>query len=197
MSRLRGGTGMPSRCNPRPVSALPSRAGRTAPGERAGLPSAVGAAVDRVPAPAGSAPDAPAGGRTAMEVLALLDPSAGGPQGPQVYERGNTDARVILRAREAVWIQVSSPEATTPSHARSSRARRFWCRIVPTSSFGLATPVVSRSSSMAPPRRWRRAGPCGGTCRSIRSACSTLRMRPEPRPCMRGAGGGRALWSRP
>jgi cytoskeleton protein RodZ len=26
-----------------------------------------------------------------------------------VYEEGNTDARVILRAREAVWIQVSSP----------------------------------------------------------------------------------------
>ena len=80
-----------------------------APGEGAGLPSATGAAGDRVPAPAGSAPDAPAGGRTAMEVLALLDPSAGGPQGPQVHERGNTDARVILRAREAVWIQVSSP----------------------------------------------------------------------------------------
>ena len=44
-----------------------------------------------------------------MEVLALLDPSAGGPQGPQVYERSNEDARVILRAREAAWIQVSSP----------------------------------------------------------------------------------------
>ena len=44
-----------------------------------------------------------------MEVLALLDLSAGGPQGPHVYERSNEDARVILRAREAAWIQVSSP----------------------------------------------------------------------------------------
>jgi cytoskeleton protein RodZ len=44
-----------------------------------------------------------------VEVVALLDPTAGGPQGPQVFERTNTDARVILRAREAAWIQVSSP----------------------------------------------------------------------------------------
>jgi cytoskeleton protein RodZ len=44
-----------------------------------------------------------------MEVLSALDPAAGGPQGPRVYERANADARVILRAREPAWIQVSSP----------------------------------------------------------------------------------------
>ena len=48
------------------------------------------------------------GVRTALEVLALLDPDAGGPQGPQVYGRDNANARVILRARETAWIQVSS-----------------------------------------------------------------------------------------
>jgi cytoskeleton protein RodZ len=44
-----------------------------------------------------------------MEVLAAVDPAVGDPQGPQVYERANADARVILRAREPAWIQVSSP----------------------------------------------------------------------------------------
>jgi cytoskeleton protein RodZ len=78
-------------------------------GEGAGPAPAAGAAADPAPALAGSRPDATAGTRTAVEVLALLDPTAGGPQGPQVFERANTDARVILRAREAAWIQVSSP----------------------------------------------------------------------------------------
>jgi cytoskeleton protein RodZ len=77
-------------------------------GEGAGLAPSAGAAVDRVP-PAGSRPEASERTRTAVEVVALLDPTAGGPQGPQVFERTNTDARVILRAREAAWIQVSSP----------------------------------------------------------------------------------------
>src|SRR5690606_34019721 len=35
-------------------------------------------------------------------------PDAGGPQGPQVYGRDNANARVILRARETAWVQVSS-----------------------------------------------------------------------------------------
>ena len=60
-------------------------------------------------AAAGGAADATGRGPSAMQVLAGLDPTAGAPQGPQVYERGNTDARVILRAREPAWIQVSSP----------------------------------------------------------------------------------------
>ena len=64
--------------------------------------------VDRSPAAAGSAADNPERAGTAMDVLALLDPTAGGPEGPQVHERANADARVILRAREAAWIRVSS-----------------------------------------------------------------------------------------
>jgi cytoskeleton protein RodZ len=51
-------------------------------GEAAELAPPAGAAVDRVPAPAGSDPGATEGTRTAMEVLALLDPTAGGPHGP-------------------------------------------------------------------------------------------------------------------
>jgi cytoskeleton protein RodZ len=43
-----------------------------------------------------------------MELLASLDPAVGSPGGPQIYERANKDARVILRAREPAWIQVSS-----------------------------------------------------------------------------------------
>jgi cytoskeleton protein RodZ len=77
-------------------------------GEGAAPAPSAGAAVDPAPAPGGG-PDASEGTRSAMDVLALLDPIAGAPQGPQVFERGNADARVILRAREAAWIQVSSP----------------------------------------------------------------------------------------
>ena len=43
-------------------------------------------------------------------VALLLDAAARGGQGaPQVYEKANTDARVILRAREPSWIRVSTP----------------------------------------------------------------------------------------
>jgi cytoskeleton protein RodZ len=70
--------------------------------------SSAGAALDQGPSTAGAA-GAPARARTAMEVLAGLDPAIGSPQGPQVHERANADARVILRAREPAWIQVSSP----------------------------------------------------------------------------------------
>ena len=43
-------------------------------------------------------------------VALLLDPATRGVAGvPRVYEVTNTDARVILRAREPTWIQVSSP----------------------------------------------------------------------------------------
>jgi cytoskeleton protein RodZ len=83
--------------------------GTAAPGGEgtAPAPSPV-AAVDQAPA-SGGAPEVSAARRTAMEVLSALDPAAGGPQGPRVYERANADARVILRAREPAWIQVSSP----------------------------------------------------------------------------------------
>lgn len=67
-----------------------------------------GATADRSPEAARSAPENAEGRGRAMEVLALLDPAAGAPDGPQVYERSNTDARVILRAREQAWVQVSS-----------------------------------------------------------------------------------------
>jgi cytoskeletal protein RodZ len=89
-------------------AAEPGRA--AAPGgEGTGSAPSAEAAVVPAPAAAGGGPEASEGTRSAIEVLALLDPSAGGPQGPQVFERVNTDARVILRARQAAWIQVSSP----------------------------------------------------------------------------------------
>jgi cytoskeleton protein RodZ len=75
--------------------------------ERSAPEASAGAAPDQGSS-ASSAPDAAAGERTAMEVLAALDPAVAGPQGPQVYEQGNADARVILRAREPAWVQVSS-----------------------------------------------------------------------------------------
>jgi cytoskeleton protein RodZ len=43
-------------------------------------------------------------------VALLLDAAASGAGGAgEVYERANTDARVILRARDRAWIEVSSP----------------------------------------------------------------------------------------
>jgi cytoskeleton protein RodZ len=39
----------------------------------------------------------------------LLESSCAADGAPQVYERTQTDARVILRAREQTWIEVSSP----------------------------------------------------------------------------------------
>lgn len=63
-----------------------------------------GGNVEGATDPAGAV--APAG-----EVLArFLDPTVRAPkEAPQVYEAVNGDARVILRAREVSWIQVSSP----------------------------------------------------------------------------------------
>jgi cytoskeleton protein RodZ len=82
-------------------------AGPLAPGAQAARSG--GAATGPTPAASDGAPDNPEGARTALQVLAALDPALGGPQGPQLYERAHADARVILRAREAAWIQVSSP----------------------------------------------------------------------------------------
>jgi cytoskeleton protein RodZ len=47
-------------------------------------------------------------GPARQAVARLLAPAAGGAGGARVFERTNTDARVILRAREASWVQVSS-----------------------------------------------------------------------------------------
>jgi cytoskeleton protein RodZ len=88
-------------------AAEPDRTEAPSP-ERTEPASSAGAALDQASS-AGGAADASAGERTAMEVLAALDPAVGSPQGPRVYERANADARVILRAREPAWIQVSSP----------------------------------------------------------------------------------------
>jgi cytoskeleton protein RodZ len=88
-------------------AAEPDRTEAPSP-ERTEPASAAGAALDQASS-AGGAADASAGEFTAMQVLATLDPAAGGPEGPRVYERANADARVILRAREPAWIQVSSP----------------------------------------------------------------------------------------
>jgi cytoskeleton protein RodZ len=54
-------------------------------------------------------PDIAAAVSSARDVLSLTDPTVGGPDTPQASERINADARVILRARERAWIQVSSP----------------------------------------------------------------------------------------
>jgi cytoskeleton protein RodZ len=65
----------------------------------------------------GAAPDVlavqPAAGAasaadSARESLALIDPTVGGPDAPRADQRIDGDARVILRARERAWIQVSS-----------------------------------------------------------------------------------------
>ena len=82
--------------------------GTAGPGEEAASAPRSGAAVEQAPVPVRGVPHASAPRRTAMELLAALDPAVGSPQGPQVYERANADARVILRAREPAWIQVSS-----------------------------------------------------------------------------------------
>jgi cytoskeleton protein RodZ len=65
----------------------------------------------------GAAPDAlavqPAAGAasavdSARDGRSLIDPSGGGPDAPRADQRIDGDARVILRARERAWIQVSS-----------------------------------------------------------------------------------------
>lgn len=72
------------------------------------------AAVDRPETAAGTPRERPGDGADAnmarQAVALLLEPVARGAEGaPHVFERTNTDARVILRAREPTWIQVSSP----------------------------------------------------------------------------------------
>ena len=52
---------------------------------------------------AASAVDSASAGRS------LINPSGGGPDAPRAEQRVDGDARVILRARERAWIQVSSP----------------------------------------------------------------------------------------
>ena len=52
--------------------------------------------------------DAAAADPARRAVALLLDPADGAEGAPQVYERANIDARVILRARAPTWIQVSS-----------------------------------------------------------------------------------------
>jgi cytoskeletal protein RodZ len=72
-----------------------------AEGERTQMPPHTERAVDQPqPSAAVTAP-----GPSARDALALAEPSA---EGAQVYELGSADARVILRAREEAWVQVSS-----------------------------------------------------------------------------------------
>jgi cytoskeleton protein RodZ len=72
-----------------------------AEGERTQMPPRTERAVDQPP------PSAPvtAPGPSGRNALALAEPSA---EGAQVYELGSADGRVILRAREEAWVQVSS-----------------------------------------------------------------------------------------
>jgi cytoskeletal protein RodZ len=76
--------------------ALAGRPGTQGEVAQPGVTPRTDRAVDRPVAP----------GPSARADLALADPSAEG--APQVYERGHADARVILRAREEAWVQVSS-----------------------------------------------------------------------------------------
>jgi cytoskeleton protein RodZ len=67
---------------------------------------AAAAAPSRAAEAAGETADADAARRA---VALLLDPAARrGDGAPRVYERTNADARVILRAREPTWVQLSS-----------------------------------------------------------------------------------------
>jgi cytoskeleton protein RodZ len=77
------------------------RAPEPPPGRTVDQPQAGGAA---------RRPDAAAADPARRAVAQLLDAAARGAEGaPQVYEQANSDARVILRAREPSWMQISSP----------------------------------------------------------------------------------------
>jgi cytoskeleton protein RodZ len=60
-----------------------------------------------------AAPERPDPADPARAAVALLlgsgSEASAGAAAAQVFERANTDARVILRAREQAWIEVSSP----------------------------------------------------------------------------------------
>jgi cytoskeleton protein RodZ len=91
------GLAVPERTTPQPVVGPPPEAAVVRPAPAVGLPAG------RSDEAAGVDP-----GRQAVTLL--LDSAARSAEGaPQVFERTNTDARVILRARERAWIQVSSP----------------------------------------------------------------------------------------
>ena len=129
------------------------------------------------------------GTRSAMKVLTLLDPR--GPQGPQVYERSRFRRmpHVILRAREAAWIELLEPERVDyVSPAPSNPARRFLVPIGPTLSFRPRRRGLEIVVDSAPIARWRRAGSYSGTCRSIPEArytraaeCGDAEPAPHPR----------------
>jgi cytoskeleton protein RodZ len=93
------------------AGASPEQARTSSVGTGPGAPQPADRVVDDRPAPsaAGAGPEIAATVGSARQVLSAIDPSLGGPDAPQVHERGNADARVILRARERAWIQVSSP----------------------------------------------------------------------------------------
>ncbi|MGH6900177.1 MAG: RodZ domain-containing protein, partial [Geminicoccaceae bacterium] len=80
----------------------PSQAAEEAPA----MQRRPGSAVDQADAGTDDAADVDPARRA---VALLLDPADGAEGAPRVYERANTGARVILRARAPTWIQVSSP----------------------------------------------------------------------------------------
>jgi cytoskeleton protein RodZ len=75
--------------------AQPGASAQTDPGVR-DQPSATGAA------PAAAA-------NPGRDALARADPTTDDQHAAQAHERANLEARVILRAREQAWIQISSP----------------------------------------------------------------------------------------
>jgi cytoskeleton protein RodZ len=70
-------------------------------------PVAVGTAASGVAPPAGVVGEAASPAARAF-VAALLDPGVDDDP-PEVHERANADARVVLRALESSWIQITSP----------------------------------------------------------------------------------------
>lgn len=92
-------------------SGAPSGAMADEPGLAAAQQAAAAAsAADRAePADAAAEPDEALAVDPARRAVALLLTPAADDGGARVYERANTDARVILRAHAPSWVQVSSP----------------------------------------------------------------------------------------
>lgn len=99
---------------PAPV-AMPATGTRSgaAPPEADAAPGSIEGQSEAAAAVTAAAPDRPDPADPAREAVALLLGSGSGARegeaAAQVFERANTDARVILRAREQAWIEISSP----------------------------------------------------------------------------------------
>jgi cytoskeleton protein RodZ len=93
-----------------PAAALPGRVPPVAPDATAARPAQNHPAQVAAVAPAESADGAEEADPARRAVALQMDAPASGIDGAgEVYESANADARVILRARDRTWIEVSSP----------------------------------------------------------------------------------------